>query len=575
MSSVLSFFQTRLRAIVIVAALILAVFGLVSYNRASQAKLEAALASSDQNTRDAAVQGLVGNGRLMDVLINTQNPDEDKTSQQNVDSLDIRKNAADSVNRLTAGNKVTAGQALDTEFALCKDSEGAVKDIAKAGLATLAGQNDANLKAVVDRLSNGDPDIRGAAVDVLGKVGGDKAAAVVNAVLPLPAAQDSAISALQKIGAPSVPLVVAHLEDPKVQNDIAFRQQMVNLLDQIASPASVGELTKLANKTDQPSVQRLAQVALADVVLAAYNGVRTAQSTLTTAQAAVGKAKDAKAQADAQKAVADAQAGLAKAQSALPLVASVEPTLSDVLQDVNADSEARAQAALALGPFASPTAVASLVAALGDFDARVRDAALAGVQSAGPPAVGPLSAALKRPDTGASAAQALGGIGTPAAVAALGGVLNDPATPVAVREGATVGLGRSGNPAVIPTLVRALGDSDGAVASAAQQGLLTPALEHDAIPALVASFDKPTPAPFNASQTLARMGALTESDVVPALTQAIGTGGAPAQTWAAVTLGQSGSKDGAVISALQRLAQSQDPQVQYAAQQSLVQLVGT
>ena len=128
---------------------------------------------------------------------------------------------------------------------------------------------------------------------------------------------------------------------------------------------------------------------------------------------------------------------------------------------------------------------------------------------------------------------------------------------------------------MIPTLVRALGNADGAVASAAQQGLLTPALAHQAVPALVASFDLPTPAPFNASQTLARMGALTESDVVPALTKAIAAGGAPTQTWAAVTLGQSGSKDSAVISALQRLAQSQDSQVQYAAQQSLVQLVGT
>jgi len=575
MSSVLSFFQAHLRAIIIVAALILAVFFLVSYNRASQAKLESALASPDQNVRDEAVRGLVANGRLMDVLINTQNPDEDKTSPQNVNSLQIRKNAADSVNRLTAQNKVTPPQALATEFALCKDGETAVKDIAKAGLATLAGLSDANLKAVVDQLSNGDPDIRGAAVDVLGKVGGDKAAAQVNAVLPLPAAQDSAISALQKIGAPSVPLVIAHLEDPKVQNDIAFRQQMVNLLDQIASPASVGELTLLANKTDQPSVQRLAQVALADIVLAAYNGVQKAKDALTAAPDVLAKAKDEAARTTAQKALTDAQTAVPKAEAALPLVGGVEPTLIAVLKDLNADSEARAQAALALGRFASPPAVASLVTALGDFDARVRDAALAGVQSSGPPAVGPLSAALTLPDTGAAAAQALGGIGTPAAVSALDAVLSEPSTPVAVREGATIGLGRSGNPAVIPTLVRALGNADGAVASAAQQGLLTPALAHQAVPALVASFDLPTPAPFNASQTLARMGALTESDVVPALTKAIAAGGAPTQTWAAVTLGQSGSKDSAVISALQRLAQSQDSQVQYAAQQSLVQLVGT
>ncbi|MDQ2801069.1 MAG: hypothetical protein M3Y13_15665, partial [Armatimonadota bacterium] len=271
----------------------------------------------------------------------------------------------------------------------------------------------------------------------------------------------------------------------------------------------------------------------------------------------------------------DAQTASVKAAAAVPLVRGTESTLSAVLKDLNADSEARAQAALAIGRFASPSAIASLVVALGDFDARVRDAALAGVQSAGPPAVGPLTAALNRPDTGAAAAQALGGIGNPAAVAALNAVLANPATPVAVREGATVGLGRSGNPAVIPTLVKALGDKDGTVASAAQDGLLTPALAHDAVPSLVGAFTQPTPAPFYASETLSRMGALTQSDVVPALTKVIQSGGAPAQTWAAVTLGETGSSAPTVITALQGLAKSQDPHVQYAAQQSLVQLVGT
>ncbi len=99
-----------------------------------------------------------------------------------------------------------------------------------------------------------------------------------------PAAQDSAISALQKIGAPSVPLIVAHLEDPARQSDIQFRQQMVGLLDQIASPDAVPELTKLAAKTDQPSVQRQAQVALADTVLAVYAAAQTAKATQLKAQ---------------------------------------------------------------------------------------------------------------------------------------------------------------------------------------------------------------------------------------------------------------------------------------------------
>ncbi|MDQ2799446.1 MAG: hypothetical protein M3Y13_07370, partial [Armatimonadota bacterium] len=337
MSSVLSFFQARLRAIIIVLALILAVYGLVSYNRATQAKVENALASPSQDVRDAAVRDLVQHGRLMDVLINTQNPDEDKTSPQNVRSLQIRKNAADSVNRLTASNKITTEQSFDALFALCKDSETAVKDIAKTGLATLGGQNEANLKSVVERLSNGDPDIRGAAVDVMGKIGGANAANEANAVLPLPAAQDSAISSLQKIGAPSVPLVVAHLEDPKMQDDIQFRQQMVGLLDQIADPGGVPELTKLAQKTAQPSVQRLAQVALADTVLAAYNNAQAAKDAVTAAQDTLSKATDPKVKTDDQKALTDAQTASVKAAAAVPLVRGTESTLSAVLKDLNAD----------------------------------------------------------------------------------------------------------------------------------------------------------------------------------------------------------------------------------------------
>ena len=572
MSNAVTFFKARARAIVTIAVLVLAVYGLISYNRAAQAKLEAALASPQQDVRDRAVQGLVQSGRLTDVLINTQNPDQDKDSPQNQASLDLRKSAADSVNRLAAAGKITPSQSFDTLFALCKDA--GVKDAAETGLTTLGKANDGSLKQVVDRLSNGDPDIRGAAVDVLGKIGGPAAASAADAALPLPAAQDAAISALQRIGPDSVPLIVAHLEDPKTGADVAFRQQMVGLLDQIASPAGLPELTKLAGQSDQASVQRLAQVSLADTVLAAYNGAQSARDAVTKAQGDLGKAKDAKAQADAQKALTDAQAAQAKSEAVLPAVGGAEPTLTAVLQNVNADSEARAQAALAVGRFAGTRSVAALVAALGDFDARVRDAALAGLQSAGAPAVGPLIAALARKDTAAPAAQALGGIGTPEAVSALSAALANPATPDDVREGAATGLGRSGSPAVIPTLVQALGDKDGAVISAAQDGLLTPALSEAAIPALVAAFARPTPVPYNASQTLARMGALAQSGVAPALTQAGASGDTATQTWIAVTLGQIGQKNAPTLTLLRRLAQSPDPHVQYAAYQSLTTLTG-
>ena len=167
----------------------------------------------------------------------------------------------------------------------------------------------------MDRLSNGDPDIRGAAVDVLGKIGGDKAAAAVECRAAAIPPRRTRPSAPCKRSAPRPCRSSSRIwKTPQSQADIAFRQQMVGLLDQIASPASVPELTKLAGKTDQPSVQRLAQVALADTVLAAYNGVADGQRRVTKAQDDLGKAKDAKAQADAQKALTDAQAAHAQSR---------------------------------------------------------------------------------------------------------------------------------------------------------------------------------------------------------------------------------------------------------------------
>ena len=563
MSRITTWLQARLRAIVIVVVLVLGIYGLVSYNRSHQKALETTLAEGSPAARDAAVQGLVENGHLVDVLINTENPDEDVKSPRNQRSLLIRQNAAASVNRLSAAQKITPAETFDTLFLICKDADATVKAAAESGLTALGSKSNSNLNAVVQRLSNGDPDIRGAAVDVLGQIGGDKTASAVNAVLSSTASQDSAISALQKIGAPAVPLVVAHLEDPAAQTDIAFRQQMVGLLDQITSPSSVPELIKVAGQPNQPSVQRLAQVALADTVLAAYKSVQTAKDALSAA-------KDPAAKLTAQTA-------LTKAEAALPAVQVAETPLREVLSDTNSDSESRSQAALALGRSGSPSAIAALVTGLGDFDAQVRDASETGIQSSGTAAVGPLIAALTQGQTAAvrtGAAQALGGIGTPAAISALTTAFHGSATPDAVREGAIVGLGRSGDPSVIPTLVQALGDHDGIVADAAQNGLLTPALAKPAIPILVAALSQPTPVPFNAGETLSRMGALAESDAVPLLTRAIQTGNASTQTWAAVTLGEIGSKSPPVMTALQGLSKSADPHVQYAASQSLLKLAG-
>lgn len=553
--------RARLVTLAVWALIIIGIFVAVSVNRSNQAKTEAALSSDNQAVRDGIVQSLVQQGRLTDALTATQNPNEDPKSDQNVESIKIRTNAADSVDRLTAEGKFATDRAMDTMFLLCKDSEGAVKDKAKEGLATLGGQNDANLNAIVERLKDGDPDIRGAAVDVLGKIGGDKVAKVVDPLLQDPAAQDSAQSAMTKVGAPAVPYLVKHLDSP----DVAFRQKIVTMLGQIASPGSVPELSRLAMDKTQPSIRRVALTALAGAVLTNYNNAQKAADDAAKA------AKDPKAKpADVQK----AREAATKAASDFAQTRPAEPALVDALKNPEDDSEARTQAALALGRTAGPAAITALVGALGDFDARVKQAALAGVQSVGPPAAAPLTAALARgnEDTRAAAAQALGGIGTPQAVAALKGVLANPATPVSVRRSAVVGLGQSGNPQVVPSLVAAMGDPDGSVQSAASDAITSAqALETAAIPALIGSFAKPTPVPINASQALSRMGDLG----VPALVAATKNPNPSVQTWAAVSLGQTESKKPEVLAALAPLKENANESVKFAATEALNRLSGS
>lgn len=560
LSRIVAAIRARLVTIAVWALIIIGIFVAVSVNRSNAAKTEAALSSENQAVRDGEVLRLVQGNRLTDALTATQNPNEDAKSDQNLESIKIRTDAADSVNRLTAAGKVPTARAMDTMFLLCKDPEAAVKDKAKDGLATLGGQNDANLNAIVGRLKDGDPDIRGAAVDVLGKIGGDKVAKVVDPLLQDPAAQDSAQSAMTKVGAPAVPYLVKHLDSP----DVAFRQKMVTMLGQIASPGSVPELSKLATDKTQPSIRRVALTALAGAVLTNYNNAQKAAADAATA------AKDPKAKPeDVQKAKDAAQ----KAATDFAQTRAAEPALVDALKNPEDDSEARTQAALALGRTGGPAAISALVGSLGDFDARVKQAALAGVQSVGAPAAAPLTAALAQgaEDTRAAAAQALGGIGTPAAVASLKGVLANPATPVSVRRSAVIGLGQSGNPQVVPSLVAALGDPDGSVQSAASDAISSAeVMETTAIPALIGSFAKPTPVPINASQTLSRMGDLA----VPALVVATKSPNPSVQTWAAVSLGQTESKKPEVLTALAPLKENANPGVKFAASEALTRLSG-
>ncbi len=545
--------------IIVWAVLILFAAALLSYNRTEQARTVAALSSNSPTVRDRAVRGLVQNGRLTDVLAATQDPNSDAKSEQNLESATLRQNAATSVNTLAAARQVSDKQALDTLFLLSKDPDAKVKDTATAGLATLGAAGQANLNLIVGSLSNGDPDIRGAAVAALDKVGGDKVAKLIDPLMQTPEAQDSAQAAMQGLAATAVPYLLGHLDTPNRD----FRQKMLGMLGQIASPAAVPALVKIAADPDL-SVRRLAQSALANTVINNFSALQKAQAALST------DAKDPKKKPEDLTADKDA---IAKASASFAQTKAAAPALIATLRNGEADSQARTQAALALGRIGGGQAVAALVATLGDYDALVRNAALQGVQSAGPEATGPLTTALAQgtQDTRAAAAQALGAIGGASGIATLHSLVGSSATSPAVRQAAVQGLGQSGSPMAVPTLVAALADPDGGVASAASDALLTPALEAAAVPLLVALFDKPAPTPFNASQTLARMGNLP----VPALRQAVGSSSPQAQTWAAVTLGQTDSKDPAIAAALTPLTRSANSSVQYAATQALGRLAGS
>jgi HEAT repeat protein len=547
MNSVVTALRAHLVTITVWVVILLVATGLILNGRAQQAHQIAALSSPDPRTRDAMVQTLVQGGRLADVLTDTEDPNSDATSPQNVRSAQIRENAAASVDRLLAAGRVSSGQAMDALFLLCKDSDTTVQTTAEAGLQALGQKSGAGLDDIVARLKDGDPDIRGAAAVVLGLIGGVKTADKVDAVIANPTSQDAAESALQKIGAPAVADLSRHLTDPAATVD--FRQQIIDVLGAIGTPNTLAPLTAQAH-ADQPSLRREALVSLANIVVADGTALQKARAAKPLSLPAVRTAQDTFAQA-----------------------ARVEPILVAALRDTDADSQVRSEAALALGDTAGPDAVGALVGVLNDYDTQVRQAAVAGLQSAGPGAVVPLTAALAHGDeqARAGAAEALGGVGDPQALAALNAAFAAPGTPASVRRGAALGLGRSGSLAAIPTLVRALGDPDGDVQSAASDALLSPSLSSAAVMPLIAAFTQPTPVPFNAAQTLARMG----NQAVPALEAASRSADPRSQTWAAVTLGETDSKVPGILTSLKPLTAGPDPEVRFAATQAISRLSGS
>jgi HEAT repeat protein len=548
--------NSPIRRIAVTAAvwifLIGAVFVLVQFNRAREAQYQKALASPDESVRDSMVRSLASQDILVETLTNSENPDEDSSSKQNVLSVKIRKDAVDSLNRLAASGQLTIATAMNNLFLLAKDSDGKVKDAAKAGLADIGKQSDANLTTLVAKLKSGDPDLRGAARDVLGLVGGLKTAQMVDPLVQDSVAQNDAEDSLAKIGAAAIPIMGTHLADKKAD----IRKKFADMLGGIGTPETINYLKPIAVSDTDASIRRVALVSLTKIVISSFDAY-----TKATADA------DA-----AKRAGKPAAAWSGPSESDMALVRGIEPILVQAVTDQTQENTVRAQAALTLGRIASPTAVTTLVAALSDYDPQVSHAAMQGVQATGAQAVAPLIAVLGSGSDEArrNAAEALGGIGTPQALDELKKILADHTTPQPLRRVATSALGRSGDVAVVPQLIQALGDSDGGVVNAAEDALIDARLSDAAIPQLIAAFAMPTPIPFNASQVLNNLG----NKPVPALKEALAKPDVQTQLWAAVTLGQANTLDPDTTAALKALQSSPNPQVRYAASQAVAGVGG-
>ena len=264
------------------------------------------------------------------------------------------------------------------------------------------------------------------------------------------------------------------------------------------------------------------------------------------------------------------------ATGAIALIAapSCEPSLTEAVNNVSADNDARAQATLGLGKIATPTAIATLVRALNDDDLKLRSAAVVALARAGqstdPGArqttLTSLIGALQ--DANASvrlgAAQTLQTLHAPEASPALTQALQANKDAPDVRAAAATALGYAENRAGAAPLVVALNDPDGIVTSAAQQALT--AIGQAAVPDLLAVLQRGGTDALYAAEALGRQG----TPALPALQQAAGTASPLAQRWIAVALGTVGTAEARPV--LQQLAQSPDNDVKFVAQQQLNRL---
>ena len=524
---------------IIFGAVVLLVIGLaVNYSSHTRSLIDA-MAGNDPKAKEAAALELVKGERFMDSI----------TSEQ----PEIRLKCVESVELAANDPAIVKGSEKDAPdyrancvsqiLSLLKDTDGAVRSRAVLALQNLGKSQTLNadvLKAMLNGLKDGDNYVRKGTITALiapqtgigprvdSKLGIDVVKGIVDLMKAEGGARGPGGDVLSnpvfnqgEAREESAKLLIAQSADSN--NEV--RQGACDALGKLGHISAVEPLKKLMHEDKDPQVRRIAIGALA--------------------------------------LIADP---------------SCEDSLVEALTNLDADSEARAQSAFGLGKIASPRAISTLVKSLEDDDLNLRSSVVTALAQAGRSSstgtvnkqvVADLSSALKgKSDTIRNGAvKALQTIATPEANDGLIAVLKNTAYESESRSAAAAALGFEHNKPAVEPLIQALQDPDGDINSSARQALS--AIGSDATERLTSLIQTDGVGAYYAAIALSNQGAAA----FPALQKiAVGTN-KTAQHWAAVALG--GLAAAGVVEAkpaLQQLAASPDPDVQYVANEQLHRL---
>ena len=272
----------------------------------------------------------------------------------------------------------------------------------------------------------------------------------------------------------------------------------------------------------------------------------------------------------------------ARAASELARLAGKFPTppasaISALAEAMESDSAApvRAAAAQALGSLGDPEALADLAeAAAGDDDPAVRAAALEALTELDDPAaLAHLAEAIAGdadPAVRAAAAQALAELDDPAALSQIAEAMASDSS-ASVRAAAAGALGSAGDPAALSTLAEAAaGDHDPAVRAAALEALAE--LDDSAALPTLAQAAAGDSDPMVRAAAVEALAALDDPDALDTLSEALDSDqSAPVRAAAAGALGSLGDPE-AFSQLAEAVTEDNDPRVRAACARALAEL---